>query len=163
MAKDIRLGLAAADGLRVPMPLASLLHDWLLTLLARGGEALDWSAIGQLATRDAGLGDLPSATEESKALSKALIKRGFRFVGPTTVYAAMQSLGVVNDHMRGCPVRWRSGSDRPCIMHADEDWRLTARAAAMGVVMQAPPGERDGGDGDGGDGQHVGADASRST
>jgi len=51
------------------------------------------------------LGDLPSATEESKALSKALIKRGFRFVGPTTVYAAMQSLGVVNDHMRGCPVR----------------------------------------------------------
>jgi len=55
MAKDIRLGLAAADGLRVPMPLASLLHDRLLTLLARGGEALDWSAIGQLAARDAGL------------------------------------------------------------------------------------------------------------
>ena len=54
-AKDIRLGLAAADGLRVPMPLASLLHDRLLTLLARGGEALDWSAIGQLAARDAGL------------------------------------------------------------------------------------------------------------
>ena len=53
MAKDIRLGLAAADGLRVPMPL--LLHDRLLTLLARGGEALDWSAIGQLAARDAGL------------------------------------------------------------------------------------------------------------
>ena len=45
----------AADGLRVPMPLASLLHDRLLTLLARGGEALDWSAIGQLAARDAGL------------------------------------------------------------------------------------------------------------
>ncbi len=54
-AKDIRLGLAAADGLRVPMPLASLLHDRLLTLLASGGEALDWSAIGQLAARDAGL------------------------------------------------------------------------------------------------------------
>ena len=54
-AKDIRIGLAAADGLRVPMPLASLLHDRLLTLLARGGEALDWSAIGQLAARDAGL------------------------------------------------------------------------------------------------------------
>jgi len=54
-AKDIRLGLAAADGLRVPMPLASLLHDRFVTLLARGGDALDWSAIGQLAARDAGL------------------------------------------------------------------------------------------------------------
>ena len=54
-AKDIRIGLAAAGGLHEPMPLASLLHDRLLTLLARGGEALDWSAIGQLAARDAGL------------------------------------------------------------------------------------------------------------
>jgi len=54
-AKDIRLGLAAADALRVPMPLASLLHDRFVTLLARGGDALDWSAIGQLAARDAGL------------------------------------------------------------------------------------------------------------
>jgi DNA-3-methyladenine glycosylase I len=51
------------------------------------------------------LGDLASATEESTALSKALIKRGFRFVGPTTAYAAMQSLGVVNDHVRGCYAR----------------------------------------------------------
>ena len=51
------------------------------------------------------LGDLPGATEESKALSKALRKRGFCFVGPTTVYAAMQSLGVVDDHLRGCHVR----------------------------------------------------------
>jgi 3-hydroxyisobutyrate dehydrogenase-like beta-hydroxyacid dehydrogenase len=55
--KDIRLTLAAAETLRVPMPLANLLHDRLLTLLARGGDALDWSAIGQLAARDAGLGD----------------------------------------------------------------------------------------------------------
>lgn len=52
--KDIRLTLAAAESLRVPMPLASLLRDRLLTLLARGGESLDWSAIGQLAAIDAG-------------------------------------------------------------------------------------------------------------
>jgi len=52
--KDIRLALAAAESLRVPMPLGSLLHDRLLTLIARGGEALDWSAIGLLAARDAG-------------------------------------------------------------------------------------------------------------
>jgi 3-hydroxyisobutyrate dehydrogenase-like beta-hydroxyacid dehydrogenase len=53
--KDIHLALAAADSLRVPMPLAALIRDRFLTLLAHGGEALDWSAIGQLAARDAGL------------------------------------------------------------------------------------------------------------
>ena len=52
--KDIRLALAAAEALRVPMPFASVLHDRFLTLLAHGGEALDWSAIGQLAAKDAG-------------------------------------------------------------------------------------------------------------
>jgi 3-hydroxyisobutyrate dehydrogenase-like beta-hydroxyacid dehydrogenase len=52
--KDIRLTLAAAEDLRVPMPLASLLRDRFLTLLAHGGDKLDWSAIGQLAAQDAG-------------------------------------------------------------------------------------------------------------
>ncbi|WP_436173976.1 NAD-binding protein [Mesorhizobium sp. LjNodule214] len=52
--KDIRLTLAAAEELRVPLPLASLLRDRFLTLLASSGEKLDWSAIGQLAARDAG-------------------------------------------------------------------------------------------------------------
>ena len=51
------------------------------------------------------LGDITSTTPESTALSKALRKLGFRFVGPTTAYAAMQSLGVVNDHLGGCYVR----------------------------------------------------------
>jgi 3-hydroxyisobutyrate dehydrogenase-like beta-hydroxyacid dehydrogenase len=54
-AKDIRLALAAAEELRVPMPLASLLRDRLLTLLAQGGDQLDWSAIGALPAKDAGL------------------------------------------------------------------------------------------------------------
>src|SRR5207253_11129022 len=52
--KDIRLTLAAAETLRVPMPFAAVLHDRFLTLLAHGGAALDWSAIGQLAAKDAG-------------------------------------------------------------------------------------------------------------
>jgi 3-hydroxyisobutyrate dehydrogenase-like beta-hydroxyacid dehydrogenase len=52
--KDIRLALEAADTLRVPLPLANLLRDRFLTLLAHGGEALDWSAIGRLAAHDAG-------------------------------------------------------------------------------------------------------------
>lgn len=46
--------------------------------------------------------DLRASTEESTAMSKALLKRGFRFVGPTTMYAFMQSSGMVNDHVQGC-------------------------------------------------------------
>jgi len=53
--KDIRLVLAAAEDLRVPMPVASLLRDRFLNLLAHGGETLDWSAIGRLAAADAGI------------------------------------------------------------------------------------------------------------
>ena len=53
-AKDIRLALAAAEDLRVPMPVASLLRDRFLRLFAEGGEALDWSAIAQLSAEDAG-------------------------------------------------------------------------------------------------------------
>jgi 3-hydroxyisobutyrate dehydrogenase-like beta-hydroxyacid dehydrogenase len=53
--KDIGLALRAGDELRVPMPLASLLRDRFLTLLAQGGENLDSSAIGGLAAKDAGL------------------------------------------------------------------------------------------------------------
>jgi 3-hydroxyisobutyrate dehydrogenase-like beta-hydroxyacid dehydrogenase len=51
--KDIGLTLAAADSLQVPMPLAGLLRDRFLRLLAHGGENMDWSAIGGLATEDA--------------------------------------------------------------------------------------------------------------
>lgn len=52
--KDIRLTLAAAEDLRVPMPVASLLRDRFLALLAHGGENLDWAAIGRLSAVDAG-------------------------------------------------------------------------------------------------------------
>jgi 3-hydroxyisobutyrate dehydrogenase-like beta-hydroxyacid dehydrogenase len=52
--KDIRLVLAAGEELRVPLPLANLLRDRFLNLLAHGGETLDWSAVGALAARDAG-------------------------------------------------------------------------------------------------------------
>jgi DNA-3-methyladenine glycosylase I len=51
------------------------------------------------------MGDIPASSPESKAASKALLALGYRFVGPTTVYAAMQSLGIVNDHLVGCAAR----------------------------------------------------------
>ncbi len=46
---------------------------------------------------------VPAQTEESVAMAKGLKKRGFRFVGPTTCYAFMQSAGLVNDHLVNCP------------------------------------------------------------
>jgi len=52
--KDVRLALAAGEDLRVPLPIASLIRDRFLTLLARGGESLDWSAISQIAAEDSG-------------------------------------------------------------------------------------------------------------
>lgn len=58
------------------------------------------------------MGDLASTTEESTALARELKRLGFRFLGPTTVHAAMQSLGVVNDHLRGCHVRSACEADR---------------------------------------------------
>jgi len=48
------------------------------------------------------LADLPAETAESRALSKDLKRRGFRFVGPTTTYAFMQAVGLVNDHVTSC-------------------------------------------------------------
>ena len=46
--------------------------------------------------------EIPSATEESKAMARELRRRGFRFVGPTTAYALMQATGMVDDHIRDC-------------------------------------------------------------
>ncbi|GAB1508392.1 DNA-3-methyladenine glycosylase I [Actinophytocola sp. KF-1] len=51
------------------------------------------------------LSDVPAVTDESKAMAKALKKRGFAFVGPTTAYALMQATGMVDDHLAGC---WRA-------------------------------------------------------
>jgi len=58
------------------------------------------------------MGELASTTPESTALSKELKRLGFRFVGPTTAHAAMQSLGLVNDHLDGCHVRTSCEKDR---------------------------------------------------
>ena len=51
------------------------------------------------------LGRLPATTPESVALAKDLKRRGWRFVGPTTIYAFMQAMGLVNDHREGCEAR----------------------------------------------------------
>jgi DNA-3-methyladenine glycosylase I len=59
-----------------------------------------------------GMGSLPASTSESLALSKELRRRGFKFVGPTTVYSAMQALGLVNDHLDTCFARPQVDKER---------------------------------------------------
>jgi DNA-3-methyladenine glycosylase I len=63
-----------------------------------------WGFVGgaPLDRRVANLGQLPAETAESRAMSKELKRRGFRFVGPTICYAFMQAAGLVNDHVVGC-------------------------------------------------------------
>ena len=57
-------------------------------------------------------GRIATRTEQSTALARELKRFGFRFIGPTTAYAAMQSVGVVNDHLQGCHVRSACDADR---------------------------------------------------
>lgn len=58
---------------------------------------------GPIENRYESMKQLPAETPLSKHISKALKKEGFRFVGPTTMYAFMQATGMVNDHVLGCP------------------------------------------------------------
>jgi DNA-3-methyladenine glycosylase I len=63
-----------------------------------------WSFVGGRPILNAwrSLSELPAATAESRAMSKDLLRRGFRFVGPTICYALMQAVGMVNDHVVDC-------------------------------------------------------------
>ncbi|GGS66927.1 DNA-3-methyladenine glycosylase I [Streptomyces tanashiensis] len=82
---------------------AKLLAEWSPGEL----DALIWSHAPDAATRPTPrtLADVPAVTGESTALSKALKKRGLRFIGPTTAYALMQACGLVDDHLAGCVAR----------------------------------------------------------
>jgi DNA-3-methyladenine glycosylase I len=77
--------------------------------LHANGETLDeliWSfAPDEERPAPKTLEELEPTTAESKALAKELKKRGFIFVGPTTVYATMEAIGLVNDHLAGCAFR----------------------------------------------------------
>jgi DNA-3-methyladenine glycosylase I len=67
------------------------------------------------------LAELPSQVPETVALAKELKRRGFRFVGPTTLYALMQATGVVNDHLADCPVRADVDADGQKIRASRDD------------------------------------------
>jgi DNA-3-methyladenine glycosylase I len=67
-------------------------------------EAYLWTFVGGRPKRNRfrALSDIPAETDESRAMSKDLKRRGFRFVGPTVCYAFMQATGMVNDHVASC-------------------------------------------------------------
>ena len=77
-----------------------------LALYDAGSTLADhlWSFVGGVAVQNAWeeMGTIPAETDDSRAMSTDLRKRGFRFVGPTICYALMQSAGLVNDHLVGC-------------------------------------------------------------
>ncbi|KUF16246.1 DNA-3-methyladenine glycosylase I [Streptomyces silvensis] len=87
---------------------ARVLADWPAGEL----DELIWSFAPDPAARPVPrtLADVPAVTDASTALSKALKKRGLRFVGPTTAYALMQACGLVNDHLVDCVAREASGA-----------------------------------------------------
>lgn len=70
-------------------------------------DALLWSFAPAAHRPPATFAEVPAVTPESTAMSTQLRRRGFRFVGPTTMYALMQSSGMVDDHVAGC---WRAAS-----------------------------------------------------
>jgi len=82
--------------------------------------AVVWShAPAARAERLAALADIPSQTEESVALARDLRRWGMRFVGPTTVYAFMQSAGLVDDHVAGCHRSGAGADARRTTVRAD--------------------------------------------
>ncbi|MGM7698192.1 DNA-3-methyladenine glycosylase I [Microbacterium sp. A84] len=87
--------------------LATIGNARLVVGMAEGElDELMWSFAPVPGIRPRSFDDVPAVTDESTAMSKSLRKRGFRFVGPTTMYALMQSSGMVDDHVEGC---WRVG------------------------------------------------------
>jgi DNA-3-methyladenine glycosylase I len=110
-ARDVKRLLADAGIVRHRGKIEATIANARATLeLHAAGETLAgllWRYEPKPARPPGALADLPASTPESTALAKELRRRGFRFVGPTTAYAAMESLGLVNDHLARCPARAR--------------------------------------------------------
>jgi DNA-3-methyladenine glycosylase I len=104
---DVERLMADAGIIRNRAKILATISNARLVLEMAPGEldALLWSFAPDHRPRPRTLGDVPATTPESDALSRALRTRGFRFVGSTTMYALMQSSGMVDDHVEGC---WRA-------------------------------------------------------
>ena len=103
--RDVERLLADPGIVRNRLKVESTVANARAVLELEGGfEELLWSFVGgsPKVNRFRTLGEIPAETPESKAMSKELKRRGFRFVGPTVCYAFMQAAGLVNDHTVDC-------------------------------------------------------------
>jgi DNA-3-methyladenine glycosylase I len=103
-AKDVERLLADPGIVRNRLKVESAVNNAQRVLELDGLSDYLWSFVDgePKVNRFRKLGDIPAETVESKAMSKDLKKRGFRFVGPTVCYAFMQACGLVNDHTVDC-------------------------------------------------------------
>ena len=104
---DQRRWLGDASLIRNRAKIASVVVNARAYLELEDPVAYFWSFVDGTPIRDEwhSASEVPSQTAESRAMSKALKKRGFKFVGPTICYALMQSAGLVNDHLLDCAFR----------------------------------------------------------
>jgi DNA-3-methyladenine glycosylase I len=103
--QDVERLLADAGIVRNRLKIESTIANARAVLDLEGGlDALVWNVVGGEPRRNSwrAAQDVPAETDESRALSKELKRLGFRFVGPTVLYAFMQAGGLVNDHVVDC-------------------------------------------------------------
>jgi DNA-3-methyladenine glycosylase I len=102
--KDVERLLANPAIVRNRLKVESAIANARATIDAGGLDELLWSFVDgrPLVNRWRALAEIPAETAESRAMSKELKRRGFRFVGPTVCYALMQACGLVNDHTTDC-------------------------------------------------------------
>ena len=102
--RDVERLMGDAGIVRNRLKIESALANARATLELESLDELLWSFVDgtPLQNRFRKLADIPAETAESKAMSKELKRRGFRFVGPTVCYAFMQACGLVNDHTVDC-------------------------------------------------------------
>jgi DNA-3-methyladenine glycosylase I len=103
-ARDVERLLADPGVVRNRSKIESAIANARATLAAGGLAELLWSFVGgePIVNRWRSPAEVPSETAESRAMSRELKRRGFRFVGPTVCYALMQACGLVNDHTVDC-------------------------------------------------------------
>lgn len=96
--------MADAGIVRNRLKISATISNARVLLEMREGELdeLMWSFAPEPRPRPVTFADVPAQTPQSRAMSKELLRRGFRFVGPTTMYALMQSAGMVDDHVVAC-------------------------------------------------------------
>jgi DNA-3-methyladenine glycosylase I len=101
---DVERLLADSGIVRNRLKVESTIANAAALLELGGFDAYLWDLVGgkPIVGRWRSLAELPAETDLSRALSRDLKKRGFRFVGPTVCYAFMQAVGLVNDHTTGC-------------------------------------------------------------